>query len=106
MKFLNAGKMYKANCLILGGDMTGKAVVPIVKYPSGEIKFIHLGKDYVLSNEAAVEEWKKTIENAGYYPYVCDENTYREMKAKPSLTDEVFDRLEIEGLSKWMNIAS
>jgi Icc-related predicted phosphoesterase len=29
-KFLNAGKFYEADVLILGGDMTGKAVVPII----------------------------------------------------------------------------
>ena len=106
IKFLNAGKMYKANCLILGGDMTGKAVVPIVKYSNGEFRFIHMGKDYVLPNEAAVEEHKKIIENAGYYPYVCDEKTYDELKAKPSLTDELFDRVEVEGMKKWVDIAA
>ena len=29
-KFLNAGKFYGADKMILGGDMTGKAVVPFV----------------------------------------------------------------------------
>src|SRR5258708_19681039 len=30
-KFLNAGKFYDADILICGGDMTGKAIVPIVQ---------------------------------------------------------------------------
>ena len=29
-KFINAGKFHKADVLIMGGDMTGKAMVPIV----------------------------------------------------------------------------
>ena len=29
-KFLNAGTFHKADVLIMGGDMTGKAMVPIV----------------------------------------------------------------------------
>jgi len=29
-KFINAGKFYKADVIILGGDMTGKAIVPII----------------------------------------------------------------------------
>ena len=29
-KFLNAGKFYGVDVLILGGDMTGKAVVPFI----------------------------------------------------------------------------
>jgi hypothetical protein len=34
-KFLNSGKHYEANILILGGDMTGKALVPIVEKGEG-----------------------------------------------------------------------
>ena len=30
-KFLNAGAFHKADVLIMGGDMTGKAMVPIVR---------------------------------------------------------------------------
>ncbi len=31
-KFLNAAKFYDADVLICGGDMTGKAIVPIVSH--------------------------------------------------------------------------
>src|SRR5215204_294306 len=34
-KFLNSGKHYEANIMILGGDMTGKALVPIVEEGKG-----------------------------------------------------------------------
>ena len=34
-KFLNAGKYHKADVLIMGGDMTGKAMVPIVESNGG-----------------------------------------------------------------------
>jgi hypothetical protein len=34
-KFLNAGKFYKANAVLLAGDITGKMIVPIVKQPDG-----------------------------------------------------------------------
>jgi len=29
-KFISAGKFYKAEIIIPGGDMTGKAIVPII----------------------------------------------------------------------------
>ncbi len=29
-KFINAGTFHKADVLVMGGDMTGKAMVPIV----------------------------------------------------------------------------
>ena len=34
-KFLNAGSFYGADVVILGGDVTGKAMVPIVQRPNG-----------------------------------------------------------------------
>ena len=36
-KFINSAKHYEADVLILGGDMTGKAVVPIVDSARGTI---------------------------------------------------------------------
>jgi len=34
-KFINAGKFYGAGVLILGGDVTGKMVVPVVEQSDG-----------------------------------------------------------------------
>ncbi len=34
-KFLHASSFHKADVLIMGGDMTGKAMVPIVTTPAG-----------------------------------------------------------------------
>jgi Icc-related predicted phosphoesterase len=35
MKFINAAKVYQVDVLILGGDVTGKMIVPIVRQPDG-----------------------------------------------------------------------
>ena len=35
-KFLNAAQHYKADVLVLGGDMTGKALVPIIDDGDGK----------------------------------------------------------------------
>ena len=35
-KFLNAGAHYKADVLVLGGDMTGKALVPVINDGGGK----------------------------------------------------------------------
>ena len=38
LKFVNAAKFYEANTLIMGGDITGKIVIPIVKEPNGKYR--------------------------------------------------------------------
>jgi len=44
-KFLNAAKIYKADILVLGGDLTGKTSVPLVEQPDGTFKVTYLGID-------------------------------------------------------------
>ena len=38
-KFINSAKHYEADVLILGGDMTGKAVVPVVDLGSDRYRY-------------------------------------------------------------------
>ena len=47
-KFTNAGKFYGVNVLILGGDLTGKMVVPIVRHPDNAYSVDFLGTTLVL----------------------------------------------------------
>ena len=37
-KFVNGAKFYGADVLIMGGDLTGKAVVPIAEQPDGTLQ--------------------------------------------------------------------
>lgn len=43
MKFLNAAKFYKAQVLVLGGDITGKVIVPLVKDNKGHYEAMFRG---------------------------------------------------------------
>ena len=55
-KFLNAGKFYNADVLILGGDMTGKALVPITQRSDGTYKATLLQQEFILKNEDEVRD--------------------------------------------------
>ena len=78
-KFLNAGAFHKADVLIMGGDMTGKAMVPITG--SGERWRVVLAEQETLLNgEAELVAMEKRIADRGYYPIrlspdEIDENT-------------------------------
>ena len=39
MKFINAGRFYKANVIVCGGAITGKMVVPLMSMPPSEKLF-------------------------------------------------------------------
>ena len=66
-KFLNAAKFYDADTLILGGDVSGKAVVPVVAHPGGGFLVRQFSGDRVLTadetaagRDAASGTWAST----------------------------------------------
>src|SRR3712207_4619970 len=68
-KFLNAGKHYEAKVLILGGDMTGKALVPIVEQSAGRWQAELLENRCDFSSEEEVKEFEQAVGRRGYYPF-------------------------------------
>src|SRR5437016_5424559 len=67
-KFLNAGPHYGADVVIVGGDVTGKAMVPIVERGGGRWETTLQDRLEVLESEDAVREFETKILNRGYYP--------------------------------------
>src|SRR5439155_659131 len=65
-KFLNAARFYDADVLICGGDMTGKAIVPIVS-ENGAFSVVLGGEQQTVPAEQ-VGEVEATIRRKGYYP--------------------------------------
>jgi len=60
IKFLNAASFYKSQVLILGGDITGKVIVPPVKSPDGYGgKFC--GIDRLAKNDSDLSALEKEI---------------------------------------------
>ena len=60
-KFLNAGKHYEADILILGGDMTGKALVPIVEQGAGRWRASLLENRYEFESEEDVAKFEDMV---------------------------------------------
>src|ERR1041385_8939358 len=66
-KFLNAGAFHKADVLVMGGDMTGKAMVPIVA-SDGAWEVTLQEQRHDLATEDEVRAMQKRISDRGYYP--------------------------------------
>jgi Icc-related predicted phosphoesterase len=102
LKFLNAGKFYKADVLIMGGDITGKVIVPISKLGGGRYKTQFMGNDVHLESDGQLAEFMRKVQFAGQYPYVTEEKELAELKAKSTLRDALFGRLMKETLRRWV----
>jgi Icc-related predicted phosphoesterase len=104
-KFLNAGKFYKADILILGGDMTGKALVPIVQLPDGQFKATLLQQEFILKNEDEVKDMERRVGSRGYYPFRTTRAQLAEFEADPARVDDFFHRQILNVVEQWLALA-
>ncbi len=102
-KFLNAAKVYKADSLILGGDITGKVLVPIVSEPDGTFKAELFGKPVTLKKES-LQEAQKSLLDAGQYSVVVTRAELEEINSSPEKKDEVFDGAMTAVLKSWIQL--
>lgn len=103
-KFLNSAKIFKANWLIMGGDLTGKILTPIVLQPDGTYKADFLDKTHTIQ-AANLEDFRKLVKDHCYIPYVCDQKQYEELEhASQEKVEEIFARLECETMREWLDL--
>jgi Icc-related predicted phosphoesterase len=105
MKFLNAAKFYKADVLILGGDITGKMIVPIVEQSDGTFRAQFLGNQKVMKTRGESEDLEKKIRSSGFYPYRTVPSEIERLENQKGLRDELFSKVMVESLRRWVSIA-
>jgi hypothetical protein len=103
-KFLNAAKFYDADVLICGGDMTGKAIVPVVS-ENGHYSVALGGQQQTVPAEQ-VAEVEANIRRKGYYPLRMSVERLHELDQNPSMRAECFQEVMLEGVERWMNMAA
>jgi Icc-related predicted phosphoesterase len=104
-KFLNSGKFYDAQVLILGGDMTGKALVPITRRPDGTFKATLLQQEFILKNEDEVRDMERRVGSRGYYPFRVTPEQLAEFEADPAKVDAFFHKQMLGVIQRWMELA-
>jgi Icc-related predicted phosphoesterase len=104
-KFLNAGKHYEVDVVMLCGDITGKMVVPIVKGPDGVCTSRLFGQEQKVRTEEEMKKLEEVISNNGYYPYRTDEDTKKQLQGDPAKIDALFKRLMLDRLQQWVKMA-
>ena len=103
-KFLNSARFYDADVLICGGDMTGKAIVPVVS-ENGHYRVALGGQQQTVPAEQ-VAEVEANIRRKGYYPLRMSVERLHELDQNPAMRAECFQEVMLEGVERWMNMAA
>jgi Icc-related predicted phosphoesterase len=104
-KFLATPKYYKVDVIIMGGDITGKFIVPIIHLPNGRAEATFMGNKRKLKKEKDVEKLKQIIANSGQYAVDVTPEEYDQFKESPSRLDSLFEKLLLERVEQWVEMA-
>ena len=104
-KFLNSGKYYGADAIILGGDMTGKALVPIVSEGGGRWHGTLQEQRHNLVGEEEVTKFEDNVAAHGYYSFRTSPEELAELDADTTRRDALFQDRMLETLRHWIELA-
>jgi Icc-related predicted phosphoesterase len=90
--------------LILGGDITGKLVIPVVTDESDTATIKLQGRDQHLA-KGDIPAFEAEAERVGWYVYRCDEDTFRKYSFDVNKRKEVAKNLQSERVSAWLRFA-
>ncbi len=98
-------KHYQADIIIIGGDITGKFIVPIIRLPNGRVEATFMGRKRKFKKEKDIEVLKQQIANTGQYWLDISLEEYQHYEDDPSRLDTLFDKLITERVAQWVAIA-
>jgi Icc-related predicted phosphoesterase len=108
-KFLNAMKtnVYKVDAAVIAGDLTGKALIAVVKDGGGDLWSASvLGQHREARDEAELAALERSIADVGYYAVRVTEEERAAMEADPDLVRTVFHERINARLREWITLAT
>jgi Icc-related predicted phosphoesterase len=101
-KILSIPSLYNPDVMIISGDLTGKAIVPIIKKEDGSYICTFQGEKHVMKNEKEVKEFETKLLNKGIYPYICSKEEVTELQNDQAKLDALFKKLTVERIEYWV----
>jgi Icc-related predicted phosphoesterase len=103
-KFLNSAAFYKADLVVLGGDVTGKAMVPITTH-NGYWQVTLRGETLKLESKDALDQVIARIRNSGFYPAIVSQDELTHLSGDEAAVGQRFEHEMISSLDRWLDMA-
>lgn len=103
-KFLAAAKQHDAQHALITGDLTGKAIVPIIR-TNGHHEAWLFGVKETVETEAELERLRRKIGDVGMYDHLCEAAEAITINADPERLHALFVEKMNARLSEWLTLA-
>jgi uncharacterized protein len=104
-KFLRASDFYEVDGLILGGDLTGKVIAPLIAEPDGSYSAEYLGEPVKVVGTEGVSDLERRLRLNGFYPFRCLRDEYDELNADPDKRAKRMAKVVREDITRWAAVA-
>ena len=104
-KFINAGKFYGVDALILGGDVTGKAFVPLVRLDDGAYEARFIGRTEFARNDDELAKLESQVRFNGFYPFRTTTTELADFAAHPERREAHFEKVISDSVRAWVAMA-
>jgi Icc-related predicted phosphoesterase len=104
-KFLGAGRFYGVQALIMGGDLTGKAIVPIESRDDGSFSTTFIGETRSGRTAEELEELVQAIRFNGMYPWLASAAEIARLRDDPSARAALLEETMVAELRRWIELA-
>jgi uncharacterized protein len=100
-KFVNAARVYRADVLLVGGDIAAKTMTPVFEEDGGWSATVE-GETRRAHSLGEVEQLEHWMRDAATVPYRTTPREWRSLIENRSEADRVFLELELEELRRWL----
>lgn len=104
-KFVNAAAHYPADALVMGGDLTGKALVPIVREGDGGYSAEVVGERRTARTAEELDQLQQAISTNGMYPLIVDPDEAHVLATDAERRAEAFEQALLDELRLWVELA-
>jgi Icc-related predicted phosphoesterase len=105
-KLVNAGAFYGVDVLIMGGDLAGKELVPVIRRRAGDWDARFRGADFHFDAEGEVADFERRVAAVGGYALRTDAEFVARLAADPELAETTLRRLIVERTEAWVALAA
>jgi len=103
-KFLASPAFYDADTIIVGGDITGKFIIPIIRQNGDAVANV-FGVERRASGAEERAALARSIADLGAYSFETTADEYAEYQADPQRIDRLFHQLVLERIEEWVSLA-
>jgi Icc-related predicted phosphoesterase len=107
-KLLNATRsnVYGVDAVLIAGDLTGKALIPIVEGADGTWSATLLGTRRRAGTESELESLERSIADVGYYAVRVTPEEHAALERDPALVKRAFTEQITRRVRDWMTLAA